>query len=389
MLALKTLHSYLTRQILASFLMTVMVFTFVLMIANVLKEVLPLLISGQVRMGIAVQAIGLLIPFVWVFALPMGMLTATLLIFGRFSADQELTAVRASGVSTLSLTSPILLLSLALCGVAAIMNMEIGPRCRVAFTALRDKMRYEFISALVLPEGYTKDKDTIIYIGKNRRGELEDIIIYRSEGTNRDTEMTIHAARGKYEIENKTIKLHLVDAKMMRRSGTKIELPSSGSIDVEFSLDQKAKRAPSLSVSDMTFLQLREELSDLEARLNQPLRPGLTMDQLKAAKKALEKQRTELISPIRVHMHRQVAFSFACFGFTLVGIPLGIQVHRRETNIGIAIALLLVAVYYSFILVGQALDTRPELLPHLIVWMPNFLFQTVGAVMLWRANKGI
>jgi lipopolysaccharide export system permease protein len=114
-----------------------------------------------------------------------------------------------------------------------------------------------------------------------------------------------------------------------------------------------------------------------------------TPSEITATIQAAEKLRLGEISRVRVAMHSQLAFSFACFGFALIGIPLGIRVHRRETNIGIGIALGLVVVYYGFTLLGNSLATHPEFYPHLIVWVPNFIFQAVGAVLLWRANRGI
>jgi lipopolysaccharide export system permease protein len=384
----KTLHAYLTRQVLASLLMTVAVFTFVLLLGNVLKEILTLLVNRQASIGVVAEAIGLLIPFVWVFSLPMGMLTATLLIFGRFSADQELTAVRASGVSLVSLVTPIILLSLVLCGLSALVNMEFAPRCRVAYTRLIQNLKVEF-SNIRLPEGrFIKDfPGYIFYVGKNRRGALQDVMVFVLQNeTNVVT--SIHAPRGQVELDspNNRINVYLREATSIAASGA----VGAGDITLPLDLGSARSSTQSAKISDMSFAQLVAQLHELEQKLHLPVPASrLTPEQITARRKELLKRRDDLASPVRFQIHRQVAFSFACFGFTLVGIPLGIRVHRRETNIGIAIALLLVAVYYSFIMLGSALESRPEFAPHLIVWLPNFLFQAVGVVLLWRANRGM
>ena len=389
---MKTLHTYLTRQVVASLLLTVAVFTFVLLLGNVLKEILSLLVNRQATLGLVVQAIGLLIPWVWVFALPMAMLTATLLGFGRFSADQELTAARASGISLLSLITPILLLSLALCAASALVNMEFGPRCRVAYKGLLDKVKVELTNAQ-LPEGrFIKDfKGYIFYVGKNRKPNLEDIIVFQlDDGTN--GAMTIHAPRGRFEVDpaRNQIRVQLFDATSVRVQGDQVVMASGGMVPLTFDLNPAAKETQKADISDMTFTQLNDELRELERRIYLPLRVrGLTLEKQQELRRELEQQHTDFTSPIRYYIHRQVAFSFACFGFTLVGIPLGIRMHRRETNVGVALALVLVLIYYSFILVGQSLATRPEFAPHLIVWLPNFIFQAAGAVLLWRANRGM
>jgi lipopolysaccharide export system permease protein len=381
-----TLHKYLTTQVLAALLLTVAVFTFVLLLGNVINEVLRLLIGGQAPLGTVLKAVGLLIPFVCVYALPMGLLTATLLVFGRFSADQELTAARASGVSLLSLITPVLLLSLLCCGVSAWFNMDLGPRSRVAYKKLISSARGD-LANIQVPAGQPiyDFRGYILTVGENHGGSLKDVWISKIENETNLVE-SIHAPQGWLELNltNKEIYLHLLDPRGLSKNGS---LAVNGWQTYPKNLyptNTSASVQSEPSISDTTFWRLRAKARELE-RLNLPADASQTAAELRAQIRDVER----LIERTRAEINRQVAFSFACFGFALVGIPLGIRVHRRETNIGIAIALALVLIYYSFVILGESLASRPELAPHLIFWLPNFIFQAVGVVLLWRANKGI
>ena len=405
---MKTLHKYLVGQVLATMLLTVAVFVFVMVLMNVLQSVLPLLVTGHVSPWLVFKAVALLVPFGCVFALPMGFITATLLVFGRFSADHELTAARAGGVSLLALISPVLLLSLLCCALSAWFNLDLGPSSRVMFKDLRTEMLASVATEMIpAGQGIRVSKHFSLYAEKNTGKELKNVMIFQLlDETNVVATIdaataTIKSDRARGTMLVDLYQCHLVSIRNKDRSITALNHYA-----LDLSADLLAGGKPAPSIGDMTFLQLREKLRETQAMNFSGTTPGvLPAETLKfflleaktnsspaeaeATLKYARKLQTQQASEIRVIMNRQIAFSCACFGFTLVGIPLGIRVHRRETNVGIAIALLLVIVFYAFQMLGDSLAWHPELYPHLIVWIPVFLFQGIGAVLLWRANKGI
>lgn len=375
---MKTLHGYVARQVLATLAMTVAVFTGLFLIVNVLKEILPLLLSPQVPFTSVLQAVAMLLPFGLVFALPMGLLTATLLVFGRLSADQELTAVRAGGVSLLALVTPVLWIGGLASGVSALATLEVAPRCRVAFKEMTYALGMARPTALLVEQRYITDfPGWTIYIGKRHgEAEFERVLLYEMrEG---QLVQRIHARRARVTANpaQREIIFQLFEAEVFRRgpaanggAGTNtvgdlspVFFDEAPPVRLDLSAAQPSQAQP--KISEMTARQLWAELGDL-------------------------RQRGVDVTPVLVNLNRQVSFSFACISFTLIGIPLGLRGHRRETSYGIAAALLLTAVYYSFIILGQSWETRPQMYPQLIVWVPNFLFQGIGAWLLWRANRGL
>lgn len=379
---MKTLHLYLLRQVIASVVMTVLVFTFVLLLGNLLREILALLVNRQATLGLVLQAMALLIPFVLVYALPMGLLTGTLLVFGRFSADQELTAARAGGISLVALATPVLLLSLVLTGICGWFNLELAPRCRVAYKDLLYRLGTQQGTSLLAENQFIRDyPGFVVYVGHAEREVLKNVVIFQL-GTNQTFEgeetipstnapgnpavsrvaLAIYSREATLNLDptNQVVRLFFNDPVVLIRGWQPMFWPTNQALELPARMTRNRDEKPKLS--EMTFSQLMHEYYDYRR---------LGIDAL----------------PVAVQMHRQVSFSFACVGFALIGIPLGIRAHRRETSAGVALALLLVLAYYSFVILAQAWETRPERMPHLVLWMPNLLFQLVGTWMLWRVNR--
>lgn len=502
---MRTLHGYLLREMIVTLGVAVMVCSGLLLVGNLLKEILALLMTGQATLTLVVRGIALLLPFILAFALPMGVLTAALLVFGRLSADQELTAARANGISLQALAAPVLLLALGLCGLCAWVNMDLAPRCRVAYKGLffdiaREQARH------VIPAGrfVTDFPGFVIYANQVRGDELEDVLFFQFKDGRRVRD--VRAPRAKLELieDQRRLRLTFFDARDLewmprprggglpgesgaagesadpgmdtpvppepavedlggpvegRSEGADAGEPESAEPGTEVRAASDSAAGPGLSdaatgdpgdltgpleatrpdgvvevvvsnqppslASPLVALSSGsgEEhpgpaagqeaapdagddalpgfwqpvlVAETEASVALPaeVAPGglpalgdMTWRQLWNERRELRRLGLEDLTPIEVQLHRQVAFSFASLGFVLVGIPLGVRAHRRETSVGVAVAVGLVLVYYGFLVVAQAFETRMDAAPWLIVWMPNVLFQITGGWLLWRSDR--
>ena len=86
---------------------------------------------------------------------------------------------------------------------------------------------------------------------------------------------------------------------------------------------------------------------------------------------------------LAVEVNKRLALALSCFSFALLGIPLGIRSHRKESTIGIGLALGLLFVYYLFIIAADSLLDRPAWRPDLIPWIPVLGGQLLGGFLVY------
>jgi lipopolysaccharide export system permease protein len=369
---MKILSKYITRQAVITLFFTIGVFTFVLLLARILKQLSDMLVNQKVGLDIVGYFVLLVTPNILGFSLPMAMLATALLVFGRMSADNEITAMRACGVSLGQVVAPVILLGALMSVLCLYINADLAPYCKFQFKTMFVRLGSERPMTLIQEGTYIKDfPGYVIYAGRKQNNMIYDVMLYTLDDSN-NVVSSLRAEKGivaakpeehKLLLDLFNVRGDLRDAKeptnvhKIRPDTTAARYP------IEMDLSRALRQAKaSRQLSDLKFPELLDEIRDLRQRGIYPA-AGL------------------------VEAHQRVAGAVACLAFTLIGIPLGIKTSRRETSVGIALSLMLALGFYFVTVLANTLKSRPYLYPDAILWSPNLFFELLGLWLLWRVAR--
>jgi LPS export ABC transporter permease LptF len=367
---MKLIDRYVSRQLIVNLLFAIVVLSLVLVIGNIFRKLLPLLVNHDLPVEYLVGFVAYVLPFSLIFTIPWGLLTAVLLVFGRLSADNELIALRSNGVSIGRICIPLVVISI-LCTAASVwLNVQVAP-------AAQEEMRSTVFNLATRNPMALFGSDQIIdqfpghkiYVGKKDGNKLENIIVFEINEDFMPMKVTF-ARNGTLEADlpNKRILMHLFSARYQQRD--------------EYDPYDLNRMRDGISVVEGTLPISLEELYQKEKR-----RASRSMLSLEQLLEQLKNDDPKMRSSSRTEINKRFSFPLACVVFALVGVPLGITAHRRETSFGFAMSLVIGVFYFLFIIVADTLRGNAKLHPELLVWFPNVLFLGLGFWLFRRLSK--
>ena len=101
----------------------------------------------------------------------------------------------------------------------------------------------------------------------------------------------------------------------------------------------------------------------------------------------LNSENTRERSESRTEINKRFSFPFACVAFAIIGVPLGVTAHRRETSVGFAMGLIVAVAYFLFVIIADTLRGNPKVHPELLIWIPNVLFIILGVLLFRRLAR--
>jgi lipopolysaccharide export system permease protein len=428
------LRSYILRLHLVPFILGFGVVTFIL-VMDVLFDYLDLVVNRGVSPLVVLQLFGLSLGYIIALSVPCAVLVAVLMTFGRLAQDNEITALRASGVHLGSvLIGPLLSAGLLAAGLT-LFNNHVLPESNHAFANLLidiGRMR----PTVKLQEGvFITDfpgYNLLVKSVNGRTNEMRGVTIYQLNPGGPPTTILARSGYLTYTPDGRTAVLQLRDGEIhdipAEEGGSRkyrrlvfkthvINIAGAGGIlertvrnsrsDREMSArDLMSDRDRQQDQYRRTRAARRERLlaagatpevvaaldragprAALDALLGSV---GLGHDPLETFAESHPELRTEVemwkvesaalerrIASLSVEIHKKFSLPAACVVFVLLGAPLGMRVKRA----GPAVAFLSVAFflfYYLCLVGGEELANRLLLPPWLAMWLPNLVLGALG-----------
>ncbi|HTZ20310.1 MAG TPA: LptF/LptG family permease [Opitutaceae bacterium] len=383
------LDRYIFKSVLATCTAAVAVFAFVLIVGNVIKDLLNYFLTGQIDAVTFTRLSLMLVPFVVSFALPMGVLTGVLLTLGRLSADSEITAMRAAGLSLRRVARPVILLGLLGGFLALYINFEAMPAARMQYNRERAEALRAKPLSLIVPRTFIRDFPGVtVYVSEklsNQQGDvLKDIWLWELDAKGRVIRFArADSGRVSYDEENNALVLTLLSGRVEKRDEQAPENFATPTLVGSFE-KWEAVRFPLDRMFRDSGVRTKLDWMPLQALLTE--RNGLTRP-VAGETTAQGDERRSKIDKIDFAVSDRTNMALAVFTFALIGVPLGVKVSRRETSANLGLALGLALGYYFFTTAVSWLDHHPEYRPELLLFAPNLILFGLAVILYSRLEK--
>jgi lipopolysaccharide export system permease protein len=439
------LAKYILREHIAPFLYSLFVITF-LFLVDFLIRILSSILSKGLEWRVVLEIVALNLAWMLALSIPMAVLVSTLMAFGRLSADNETTALRALGISPFRAMVPVLLVAVLLTGGLIWFNDRVLPEANFRAAALRNDIGRKKPAALITPRRVIRDFDgyqlwmdrvdaaTDVFHGvriyQQERGQSirytyadsaslrytpdgSHLLIHLYHGENHVIEPNKPSQYLRIRFQAQTAAIRNVDAALNRqersyRTDREMSVKDMMKIVKENRARLEGLREEFVSTlfEDMRALDLRftaDSAKPVPHRLLQKdwteqvqLMPGMVaaarkreadkffhLDRYDARASATKME----ISQYLVEVHKKYAIPFACLFFVLVGAPLGIMARRGGLGTGVIYSLAFFVTYWAAMIRGEALADKLELSPWIAMWGPDALVGVGGLWLLWRMAR--
>lgn len=363
-LRLPILDRYLLREMIGPFLFAFFAYL-IFWALNIFFVAADYIINQHAPFFLVLRFVLFRVPQAIPMAFPFASLFAGLLAMGRVMGDNEITAMRTSGIPVWRIALTPLLFGLAMFGLAYGMNEYIAPASVDISTRTFYQIIYHTDSLPVEPQFFRKDPDTgnVFYVNQvlpdNKTMQGVQVFKIGRYGVFAETLQAKTA-----DVEDRQLALHDVIDTRYNSDGMMTSQQRVKTVMIGLPLGETAAQFMSTQNSDpwtMSSKQLATQVKALQAQ-------GIGGSAL---------------GGLEINLANKLAWPFASFIGVVLAVPLALRFGKRGRTLGIAMAILAFFVYFLMTSATAALGRNGKIDPVFAAWLPNIIMGTTGAVLLW------